>query len=102
MVIGEKRLEPQKYGSGDWHDDRGWTDGYDPDIVRSTGTNFVYTRDCNGGCTSGYEFGSAHISGMNAVFADGSVKSINYSIDPLIFDRLGNREDGLPVDQSKL
>lgn len=102
LVIGEKRLQPQNYQAGDWHDDCGWTDGFDPDTVRSTGTNFVYTRDCNGGCTSGYEFGSAHVGGMNAVFGDGSVRSIQYGVDPIIFDRLGNREDGNVIDLGKL
>ena len=24
------------YAGGEWHDDRGWTDGWDPDIIRST------------------------------------------------------------------
>ena len=36
LMLGEKWLNPRNYGSGDWHDDRGWTDGWDPDIVRST------------------------------------------------------------------
>ena len=36
MMYGEKWLETDKYDTGEWHDDRGWTDGYDPDVVRST------------------------------------------------------------------
>ena len=37
MVIGEKRVFINRYEIGDWHDDIGWTDGWDPDIVRYTG-----------------------------------------------------------------
>ncbi len=37
MVIGEKRLWMHRYEVGDWHDDIGWTDGWDPDIIRYTG-----------------------------------------------------------------
>ena len=36
LVIGEKRVRPSKYLIGEWHDDRGWSDGWDPDIMRST------------------------------------------------------------------
>ena len=38
LLIGEKRLDVNNYRVGDWHDDRGWTDGWDPDVVRFTGT----------------------------------------------------------------
>jgi hypothetical protein len=34
---------------------------------------------------------------MNAVFADGSVRAISYGIDPVIFNRLGNKSDGQVV-----
>ena len=37
LVISEKRLLVSRYFLGDWHDDIGWTDGWDPDIIRFTG-----------------------------------------------------------------
>lgn len=43
-------------------------------------------------------FGSAHPSTWNAVFCDGSVHSISYSIDPVTHGHLANREDGFVVD----
>ena len=39
-------------------------------------------------------FSSVHPGVANFLFADGSVKSVSISIDPLIFENLGNRSDG--------
>jgi prepilin-type N-terminal cleavage/methylation domain-containing protein len=98
LLISEKRLKPQNYASGDWHDDRGWTDGWDPDVIRSTG--YKPEPDQNVSSDVGYQFGSAH-SNFNCVMGDGSVHSISYTIDQILFNRLGDRQDGLVVDLSK-
>lgn len=45
-------------------------------------------------------FGSSHPSGLNVVFADGSIHLIDYSIDPTVFALLGSRADGLPINRS--
>ncbi|MHB1033962.1 MAG: DUF1559 domain-containing protein [Pirellulales bacterium] len=102
MMFGEKRLHPENYLSGDWHDDSGWADGWDPDIIRST--SFPLRSDFDGSPSEefGYEFGSAHPGGMNAVFGDGSVRSLSYTIDQAIFNRLGDRRDGFTIDLDKL
>ena len=49
-----------------------------------------------------YRFGSAHSSGCNFVFCDGSVHTISYSIDGLTYMYLGNRKDLQAIDASKL
>jgi prepilin-type processing-associated H-X9-DG protein len=95
MMIGEKRLKPANYMAGDWHDDRGWTDGWDPDTMRSTGEQFG--RDLNLSIDVGFMFGSAHPGGMNALFADGSIRHIPFTVDKVMFDRMGDRMDGQPV-----
>ena len=72
--------------------------GDNADIVR-----WVYQapqQDRNGYNTDRI-WGSAHGSGFNVVLCDGSVRSLNYSIEQEVLRRLGNRRDGLVVDASK-
>jgi prepilin-type N-terminal cleavage/methylation domain-containing protein len=95
LLISEKRLDTRNYFSGDWHDDQGWIDGWDPDVVRYTG--YQPQRDAAGG-VSGYEFGSAHPAGICSVLVDGSVRIINYSIDLTLFNNLGHRQDGAAIN----
>jgi prepilin-type N-terminal cleavage/methylation domain-containing protein/prepilin-type processing-associated H-X9-DG protein len=100
MLLSEKRLSRLEYSIGDWHDDRGWTDGWDPDVIRSTG--FVPKPDADLPTSSslepflGYRFGSAHTSGVNAAFGDGRVTHIDYAVDPRVFALMGDRRDGAP------
>ncbi len=42
-------------------------------------------------------FGSAHSSGLNAVLADGSVRTFRYSVPSAIFQVLCRKSDGLPI-----
>jgi len=95
LMVSEKRLDTRNYNSGDWHDDCGWGDGWDPDVIRYTGqaTGPNPRRDQAGGI-AGYEMGSAHSSGINGLMGDGSVRTISYSIDPTTFNALGTRNGG--------
>jgi prepilin-type N-terminal cleavage/methylation domain-containing protein/prepilin-type processing-associated H-X9-DG protein len=45
-------------------------------------------------------FGSAHPNGINAVFGDGSVRSLSFNIPNAIFQVLCRKDDGLVVDLS--
>jgi prepilin-type N-terminal cleavage/methylation domain-containing protein len=47
-------------------------------------------------------FGSAHSDGINAVFADSSVRSISYAISNPVFQLLCRKDDGTPIDASAL
>lgn len=97
LMISEKWLNIGNYDTGDWHDDQGWVDGWDPDTVRYTG--FRPIKDSRGSPYGwdGYQFGSAHPAGINSLLCDGSVRMITYQVEATIFNRLGDREDGNPV-----
>jgi prepilin-type N-terminal cleavage/methylation domain-containing protein/prepilin-type processing-associated H-X9-DG protein len=102
VMIGEKFLHPSRWSSGDdAADNESMYVGYDNDHYRST--NAIYfppkrdVREYAGAPVSGnalYSFGSAHPAGFNAVFCDGSVKLVSYTIDQDSYRRIGNRQDG--------
>jgi prepilin-type N-terminal cleavage/methylation domain-containing protein len=94
IVVSEKWLNYENYISGDWHDDQGWMDGWDPDVMRYTG--FAPIPDSKGSPYGwdGYQFGSAHATGLNVMLADGSVRMVSYTINPATFNWLGHRADG--------
>jgi hypothetical protein len=119
MLVGEKYLRTDLYGGGSKSDDKGWTDGWDPDAMRSTcfaplqdsdGLGFSFAPQNGGSLNTNvdlfgsdkdvYYFGSAHPGGFSATFADGSVHTINYEIDILIFNALGTRAGGEVVYNS--
>ena len=99
MMVGEKRIYLNRYEVGDWHDDIGWTDGWDPDIMRYTGypPGPDPAPDAQIVGNLGYHFGSAHTSAFNAVFADGHVTHVAYDIDLVTFNAMGDRRDGLVI-----
>ena len=106
-VAGEKYLDPDHYldgtGAGD---NENMYMGDNGDIVRwttftSANDNFQPRQD-KSGANIYQPFGSAHAGGFNMVFCDGSVRTINYTIDRETHRRLGNRHDGEVIDSSKL
>lgn len=124
MVIGEKYVRSDVYYGGlpsgqlsSTSDDRGWTDGWDPDTIRFTGFQpigdsdlscFSSDRNVEAACVGEdpavdvYFFGSAHTGGINATFADASVHFISFDVDGQVFNALGTRNGEETVDQSQL
>jgi prepilin-type N-terminal cleavage/methylation domain-containing protein/prepilin-type processing-associated H-X9-DG protein len=110
ILVGEKNLAKGDYGGNEcnadnvgyaWGYDFGGSGNYDNTLGRA---DFQPMPDGPGsgdsaGATSGnygatHGFGSAHPNGFNAVFADGSVHTINYSIPLLQFEFLCGINDG--------
>lgn len=102
MLIAEKYLAPDNYFNGcDPADSGPMLQGYDWDIVRLGNSYWPPYRDRAGMLTS-WNFGSAHPHAFNAVFCDGSVHSLAYTIDITAYSRLTCRKDNQVFDASKL
>jgi prepilin-type N-terminal cleavage/methylation domain-containing protein/prepilin-type processing-associated H-X9-DG protein len=114
-LLGEKYLCPDLYDTGESSGDNEWAlQGYDWDIERF-GNPYPMVEG-NSGYDQSYElvpfqdtpgfevplsFGSAHANGFNMSFCDGSVRTINYTIDLTTHMHLCNRHDGQAVDAKK-
>lgn len=114
LMVAEKYVRSDAYEGGLNYnsDDRGWSDGWDGDIMRSTcfpplgdsdgmGFDPVLGRMFGdrgpwpfGGAYNVIHFGSAHPGGLNAAFVDGSVHFILFEIDVVVFNSLGTRNGG--------
>jgi prepilin-type N-terminal cleavage/methylation domain-containing protein len=95
LLVSEKRLNSTRYETGDWHDDSGWRDGWDPDVIRSTGLQPMIDMPAD---PHGWRFGSAHTGSMNAMMGDRTLRTIKYSITVGVFNQLGHRADGTPIN----
>jgi prepilin-type N-terminal cleavage/methylation domain-containing protein len=95
LLAGEKRLNINDLNKGAPDDNEGYTCGFDHDTVRNT--DYPPEPDYFGFDTGGEVFGSSHPGYFSTVFADGSVHSISYSIDPAIWSALGNKSDGVAI-----
>jgi prepilin-type N-terminal cleavage/methylation domain-containing protein/prepilin-type processing-associated H-X9-DG protein len=101
LLIGEKYVRTDTYEAGSHSDDTGWTDGWDPDLMRCTcvppladSSSIVKLTGNFGDADTPYyvfDLGSAHPSGFNVVFADGSVRTLNYDIDLFVLNAAGTR-----------
>ncbi len=94
LLIGDKCLDLCYLGQFQSDDNEGYSDGWDWDVVRptSTGPPLQDARWCIGNGQN--RFGSSHDGGIQAALADGSVRTITYSISPQTFYALGTRAGG--------
>jgi prepilin-type processing-associated H-X9-DG protein len=97
LLVGEKRLNRAFLGQVQKDDDAGYASGFDPDIVRYTTLRPAPDYSAPSG-DGEMRFGASHPSRFNAVFADGSVRSISYTIDSVTFKNLGDKSDGQVIN----
>ncbi len=95
LMYGEKYLVVRSYETTDHDNDQGWNLGHDRDINRWS--DVPPFNDALGQPSRYSVFGSAHPGGMQVAMGDGSVHTIPYEIDAVVFRRLGVRNDGLPA-----
>jgi prepilin-type N-terminal cleavage/methylation domain-containing protein len=97
LLAGDKRLNRGRLGQRQRDDDTGYSTGWDEDTVRKTDEPPLpdYSAPLGDG---DFRFGSSHTGIFNVVLADGSVRSLPYSINPITFANLGNKADGQVID----
>ncbi|HEX3151702.1 MAG TPA: DUF1559 domain-containing protein [Gemmataceae bacterium] len=110
IMVGEKLVNRPTMGGSDddFTDNESWAGpGFaDGDIMRGCiprGSSwYTPVRDTNDKPAPNdqlfWRFGSAHPSGCNFVFGDGSVRHIRYTVDPVTFMHACKRDDGQTVD----
>jgi type II secretory pathway pseudopilin PulG len=110
FLLGEKYVRSNMYGGGGSSDDHGWSEGWDPDVIRSTcfqpypdsdGYQFqsLGADDIFGPDKDVVYFGSAHGSGFHGIYADSSVHTLNYDVDVTIFNALATRAGDEVIDE---
>jgi len=110
LLVGEKYLSGAsvKGQAPSCNDDQGYVDGWDNDMIsfangeQSSATTAAAPPkkiDISGGATCEARFGSIHPN-CQVVFCDGSVHSINFSINPVMWQRLCSIRDRQVIDMS--
>jgi prepilin-type N-terminal cleavage/methylation domain-containing protein/prepilin-type processing-associated H-X9-DG protein len=96
LCVGEKFLTI--YDGNDTVDNENLYCGYVNDLYRSTHANFYPPRADRKGLNPHPQcYGSLHAGAFNAVFCDGSVRPIKYTIDQQTYFALGGRDDGIAI-----
>jgi prepilin-type N-terminal cleavage/methylation domain-containing protein len=91
-LIGEKYVASNTYGSGaDQGDSAPMMAGYS-----SNNSRWGIARPARDarGVSNPRAFGSGHVGGWNAAYADGMVRTVSFDIDPTLHVQLSSRNDG--------
>jgi prepilin-type processing-associated H-X9-DG protein len=106
VALGEKHVHAMNYGrktGPNWSGTQNCSDNctYHGDTnttaARAAGTSRPLSRDQEP-CANVLRFGSAHPSGVNFAMADGSVRSLSFTISGSVLQSLATRAGGEPVE----
>jgi len=92
ILLGEKRLNRVAIGSYQTDDNEGYTASWDHDVNRNCSMRPLPDPIADGSYGE-YRFGSSHPAGFQVLMGDGSVKFMPYTVNELLFHRLGCRND---------
>jgi prepilin-type N-terminal cleavage/methylation domain-containing protein len=127
LLVGEKWLTGSTIGGPTCNNDQGWVNGWDNDMitfsqgdrtwgppswvvptyaltnppvfgVSTTPIEWDMTTSAKGNDACGGVFGSIHVGQMNAVFCDGTVRSVSYNVSQLVFFSMCSINDGAAVN----
>lgn len=106
LLAAEKYLSPTFYDaesrSNSCADNNSLYQGYDWDVIRWTRRDDLYVprqdTSVEEACT--VRFGSAHSSIFNGLMCDGSVQSIEYDIDPIVWETMGVIGESCKITQN--
>ncbi len=117
VMLAEKWLHPMQHGK-DGGDNEPWVNaGWDECAVRGGGGTYAYTHPKTGasvtiprtpkpddeapnpasGSIWNQQFGSSHVGGVNVLMADGSVRLVSFSVDPVVWAGVCSRNGGETV-----
>jgi prepilin-type N-terminal cleavage/methylation domain-containing protein/prepilin-type processing-associated H-X9-DG protein len=126
IAAAEKALPPSRFGVDGGDNERWNNNGFDECSIRwhfppkadTDPTNYSNCDNCGSSGTFNISgtptndttrgtmwrrfFGAAHTGGLNAVFGDGSVRFIRFTVDPLVYMAACGADDGMVFDQSQL
>jgi len=99
LLLGDRRLNLYFLGRVQTDDDTGYASGWDQDIMRRSDNTPLpdYSAPTGNG---DLRFGSSHTGVINIALADGSVRTLAYTVDRTTFKYLGSKADGQPIDLS--
>ena len=100
-MIGEKYLPRNRYLTGSHGgDNENMHTGYNNDVCRTTFRPPSPDLETDPAAADfpdpTYRFGSTHPGGFNMMMCDGSVRLVEYAINPAVHKRTGNRHDPNP------